>query len=70
MSSSTTKKRERKKKWILLIYIYIVINMRAYIHIESIECEKTIHVYIQRSDEEKERGVSAILLYTQSHFYH
>ncbi len=44
--------------------------MRAYIHIESIECEKTIHVYIQRSDEEKERGVSAILLYTQSHFYH
>jgi hypothetical protein len=33
--------------------IYIVINMRAHIHIESIGCEKTIHVYLQRSDGEK-----------------
>jgi hypothetical protein len=50
--------------------IYIVINMRAHTHIESIGCEKTINVYIQRSDAEKERRVSAILLYMQSHFYH
>ena len=69
MTSSTTKRREKKEKMNTL-NIYIVINMRAHTHIESIGCEKTIHIYLQRSDEETERRVSAILLYMQSHFYH
>lgn len=66
MPSSTTKKREKRKKMNTL-NIYIVINMRAHTHIESIGCEKTIHVYIQRFDEEKrETSQCNIIVHTDS----
>jgi hypothetical protein len=67
MPSSTTKKREKKKKKMNTLNIYIVINMRVHIHIESIGCEKTIHVYIQRSDEEKrETSQCNIIVHAES----